>query len=984
MSPPPNLFDDVVKLVPSYADLFGESAFCACEDCESVLSPAAYFVDLLQFLSRAPKNAKGRSPLDVLLDRRPDLEFILLTCENTNTPLPAIDLANEVLESMVALGKMDASAAHDTGSVTAEELAANPQYTIAKARDLLRDAVHPIHLPFDLRLATARAYLQALGTSRQELMRALRRDALLPASVVGTEEAIAAEALGLSSLDFELVTGMQFGGAAAAAGSLEDLHGLDATSLAPLLKLDARGNIVRLLQQKLNAAGVAPPLAIDGGLDTSTEAVLKTFQTSVGLPPTGTTTPATWTFLDAQKPDTAAGLLCWVTEFMQRTALHLTDLVAICSTRTFNPMGAGIAALNTTKVTWGDIENLALSGFTLPNAAIVAGAGVLGITVPELVAWLKTRASGIAGGIVVEAVGDGCDLADAYLHRIDGDIVPSATLVAINRFLRLARKTGLETADLDVALSALAALGIGGTTDADMPPALAALLRLRDRLKLSMPELAVLTGHFQTGPRSLYTQLFLNRAALALDPSFGLTMDGTELALTAETLDAHVPALIAAFRIGAEDLARVRRLAGLDAATETLGLQTLARLYRYALLARALEVGIDDLLTMLALSSPDPWLASTDQPMRLERLIADQDALAASEIAPAVVDQLLRHVARVGSGEMDPDRVGDQAATLHEQQVDLAAELGGDPGMSIERFQTLLARLVAPESVDQFLGIVTGSATFTAPYAKVPTPAAVAAFAPNVTFDALLGTVRFARIAMPPGSVVTLGALTDAEKLTLQAAAGADADLVQAVDLLHARPRRLLADTLAGLPPGPAVALAVLADGPGARSVEGKLRFIVETLLPFIHEALASALVKQQLLPFAGLAPPLLALLIDDSTVVTAPGSSAALGTPLRALEQSGWSATFFTSTSLTGAFATGVDASLDHDGAVDDFGQSAPVGSARWSAVFLPRLAGSVVFEVTTNGTPALFWDGVAVPATVAGQRWRFDARPVAARERI
>ncbi len=985
MSSPPNLFNDVVKLVPSYADLFGEISLCECNDCESILSPAAYFVDLLQFLSRCPKNAKGRTPLEILLERRPDLEFILLTCENSNTPLPAIDIANEVLEVMVALGKVDASAAHDTGSVTAEELAANPQYAVAKARDVLRDAVYPIRLPFDLRLETARAYFKTLGTTRHEVMRTLRQDALLLSPVLATEEAIAAEAIGLSPLDFELITGMQFGGASATSGGLEDLYGLDAASLTPLLEFGARGNAVRLLQQKLNSSGVAPKLVVNGEFDAATQATLKTFQSGIAQPATGTTTPATWIFLNGEKPETGPGLVCWVTEFMRRTARPYKDLVEICETRTFNPLDAAIAAVNTTKITWMDVAGLAASGFALPNPAIVAGAGDLGLTVLDFVDWLKDRFDGLASGIVIEAGGDGCDLADARLRRIDGDVVPANTLVAINRFLRLSGRSGLSIPELDCALTALGGIGVTGTTDANLPLSLAALLRLRDRLKLSLPELAVLLGHIETGPRALYTQLFLNRAALALDASFGLALDGRELALTTKTIAAHIPALVAAFRISAEDLELIRAHAGLDAATATLSLSALARLYRYPLLARALEISIADLLTMLALTSPDPWIASPDQPIRLERLVADLAALAGVELGMALVDQLLRHVSRDGSGETDPERLGDQSATLHDDQVDLASEVGSEPGMSIERFQTLLARLVGPESVDQFLGIVTGSATFTAPYSKVPSAPVVAAFAPNVTFEPLQKIVRFARRAMPAGSVVTLGALTDGEKTALQAAAGADAELAQAVDMLHARPRRVLADTLAGLSTGPTVAAEVLAHGVGARDVEGKLRFIVESLLPYIHEALARALIKQQLLSFAGLEPPTLALLVEDPSIISAPGSTDALSTPLRALERSGWFGEFFASATLTGVpFATGDVENLSYDGVGGDFDQASPVGSARWSAIFLPRITGSIVFEVSTNGTPALFWNGVAVPATVTGQRWRFDARSVAARDRI
>ncbi len=87
------------QTIPDWRTLFGSLDLCACEHCQSVYSPAAYFVDLLQFLDKQKtKKDTEKSALDVLLRRRPDLQHIALTCENTNTPLPYIDLVNEVLE----------------------------------------------------------------------------------------------------------------------------------------------------------------------------------------------------------------------------------------------------------------------------------------------------------------------------------------------------------------------------------------------------------------------------------------------------------------------------------------------------------------------------------------------------------------------------------------------------------------------------------------------------------------------------------------------------------------------------------------------------------------------------------------------------------------------------------------------------------------------------------------------------------------------
>jgi hypothetical protein len=130
--------------------LLGEMDYCHCDHCRSVLSPAAYLVDLLGFLDRdevrwgqfrtkwqqdhgAPYpfpdldawNAAGRpqdtavTPLEVLVSRRPDLQHTPLTCENTNTPLPYIDLVNETLEYFVANGPtLQGFAGHTSRSST--------------------------------------------------------------------------------------------------------------------------------------------------------------------------------------------------------------------------------------------------------------------------------------------------------------------------------------------------------------------------------------------------------------------------------------------------------------------------------------------------------------------------------------------------------------------------------------------------------------------------------------------------------------------------------------------------------------------------------------------------------------------------------------------------------------------------------------------------------------------------------------------------
>ncbi|MDX2247271.1 MAG: neuraminidase-like domain-containing protein [Bacteroidia bacterium] len=81
---------------PNLRNLFGVLEQCACDPCLSVLSPAAYYADLLRFID-ASGNAGG-----TLQVRRPDLYDLELSCDNAQIELPYIDLVLEVLENQAA------------------------------------------------------------------------------------------------------------------------------------------------------------------------------------------------------------------------------------------------------------------------------------------------------------------------------------------------------------------------------------------------------------------------------------------------------------------------------------------------------------------------------------------------------------------------------------------------------------------------------------------------------------------------------------------------------------------------------------------------------------------------------------------------------------------------------------------------------------------------------------------------------------------
>ena len=78
--------------------LFGSQDYCECGHGASLFGAAAYLADLLQMLARGV-SFQGKTALDVLIQRRPDLVEIDLTGDNTDTVLPYIDLVLEILES---------------------------------------------------------------------------------------------------------------------------------------------------------------------------------------------------------------------------------------------------------------------------------------------------------------------------------------------------------------------------------------------------------------------------------------------------------------------------------------------------------------------------------------------------------------------------------------------------------------------------------------------------------------------------------------------------------------------------------------------------------------------------------------------------------------------------------------------------------------------------------------------------------------------
>ncbi|WP_437894617.1 neuraminidase-like domain-containing protein [Sorangium sp. So ce124] len=222
----------------TYEALFGSSDACACAHCASVYGPAAYLVDMLRFLDRYSStitksgstkwtakelllgSAPGSTPARA--GRRPDIGRIDLTCQNADTPLPYVDLVNEILvHAFVGETKEQNEAPpafpeHIATVGTAEELAAMPNPPSGEedwhetAYERLAETDFPFSLPYHHRHHEARVYLEHLGVPLHAFLSELRASWSSPEAMYPEEAA--AHRLGLSLRERDLIRGTSISG----------------------------------------------------------------------------------------------------------------------------------------------------------------------------------------------------------------------------------------------------------------------------------------------------------------------------------------------------------------------------------------------------------------------------------------------------------------------------------------------------------------------------------------------------------------------------------------------------------------------------------------------------------------------------------------------------------------------------------------------------------------------------------------------------
>ncbi|MCX6320022.1 MAG: Tc toxin subunit A [Bacteroidetes bacterium] len=135
--------------LPTYQNLFGATGYYTVPPDRSVLSPAAYFVQLMQLVQNNITLGEGAVSLQ---SRRPDLfNSLVLNQVNTENEVSKLSIVNEVVQNYLA-------------SLTVP---------ISSSDSSLSAATYPFNLPYDAGLQQTRQYLAQNNTTLQDIWKKL-------------------------------------------------------------------------------------------------------------------------------------------------------------------------------------------------------------------------------------------------------------------------------------------------------------------------------------------------------------------------------------------------------------------------------------------------------------------------------------------------------------------------------------------------------------------------------------------------------------------------------------------------------------------------------------------------------------------------------------------------------------------------------------------------------------------------------------------
>lgn len=731
--------------------LFGEMDFCACDHCRSILSPAAYLVDLLLFIDQPVHPVGTENPQTVLLERRPDVQHLPLTCENTNTALPYIDVVNETLEYFIANNSQKLSLkdykGHDTDSAASVDLLASPQFVMDSAYTTLRGERFPAPLPFHQPLEHLRCYFDKFGVPLPLAMERLRKsnDLERGANPYGWRD-ILMEEIGISRTEYDILTTSN-----AAPNVLWEIYGFPAgTPDADVINGKVAANIPALSNAK---------------------------------------------------------------QFTRRVGITFEDIVAILKTRFVNPNSDLIPKLEPLGVPFAEIKKLKDTNTPAADAAFDAllptGAGAPDPSEygGDIKAWVKDNVNydRIMGLITLTdptASPDPCsfDTLEFRHARPMANAADTSTRLAtvefvrLLRFVRLWRKTGWTIEQTDAAICALYRTDMSplGTGDiAALADLDAGFLRLLPRLgivkrvmnalnvtpKRDLLSLIACWSEISThGDSALYRQMFLNSAILKQDSVFADNGYGKFLADNTKKLADHAEALRSAFNLTGDEYDRIVAALSFDANTP-LTIPNITAIFRRGWLARKLKLSVRELLLLTSLTGLDPFVAPDVTNPAILQIILLVQALKDRSLKSAVALYLIWNQDLSGKSAQDPAQVTGFARTLRGDfsSIEDQFAVSEDPGGDIARARMTL--VYGQEAGDAFFALLDDTIVLDVAYTH-PTstlqPAIIAADA-KIAYDDFRHRLSHT------------GVLIAATQVALKAVAGMTAAFQNAVDALFSR-----------------------------------------------------------------------------------------------------------------------------------------------------------------------------------------------------
>jgi hypothetical protein len=924
---------------PTLDTLFGSMDFCSCEACRSILSPAAYLVNLLQFIDRAANGKENAQA--VLFERRPDLQYLPLTCENTNTPLPYIDIVNETLEYYAANAAQPLTLTgykgHDTGAAATEDLMAAPQYVMDTAYLLLQGEWFPPPLPFHQPLEALRGSFDAFKMPLALAMERLRKgDALERGTNPYGWRDILMERLRLSRPEYRLLTD----------GTLtqKQIYGFDPARPANQVA-DALANA-------------------------------KSYANRVGV----------------SNADLVSLLL---TRFINPDS----DLVP-----RLERLGVSFAtmqALHDGALSDADFLKLLPSGADAPDPADYGGDIVAWIKTPAIYARIMgiivlTDPTGSTTGCSFDKM----ELRHAKPVANAADTttrLTEADYVRLLRFIRLWRKTGWSIQQTDAAICSLFKADLSQVTtgdidtvaklDAGFPillPRLGVLSGVIDALGLEpprdlMPLLACWSDIVTHGDDALYRHMFLNPAVLRQDTAFAANSAGDYLTDVAQKLFQHAEALRGAFNLTADEFDRITAALSYDGNTG-LTLTTISAVFRRAWLARRLRVSVRELLLFIQMAQLDPFAppdigAAPAVEPSITQLIALVRSLQDRSVKSGAALYLIWNQDLSGKSAPTQAQVTGFARTLRADFAAIEDEFKAveDPGGDVLRARMTL--VFGQDDADAFFALLDGTLVSDVPYTH-PAPALeppLLAADPQLAYDGFRHRLSHT------------GVMSTAVRDWLKAVAGTTAAFKAAVDALYARGQDALAAFFSRYPD-----LRPLYDAYKASPdpVPQKRTALLAAFQPELSRRRKREQAVQRLSDAGGFDLPSTGTLLDAPAT---PYPLYADGQPNRpalddvlALETPGMAAQFFFRDTATGAVGLAVAAvpGLDYAAASNPLPPNPVAGgpvSGIWTGSLEIPEAGyyNLVIETDAADTPVLNLAGQNQPLVQNGTVWR-NANPL------